>query len=134
VTFDAADPHGQAAFWAQVMGHEVEDHSSLVNKLVEDGLMPASGRIAVDGRAAFRTVAACSDPTGTEPRLYFQQVPEPKMTKNRVHLDIHVDPDRQAAEVARLVDLGAEMVAVHDDQGPTTYVLRDPEGNEFCVH
>jgi catechol 2,3-dioxygenase-like lactoylglutathione lyase family enzyme len=134
VTFDTADPHRQAAFWAEVMGHEVEDHSALVDKLINDGLMPADDRISVDGRSAFREVAACSDPAGVEPRLYFQKVPEGKTAKNLVHLDIDVEPDHKPAEVARLVGLGAEMIDVHSDRGPTTYVLRDPEGNEFCLH
>ena len=134
MTFDTADPHRQAAFWAQVMGHEVEDHSALVEKLVGDGLMQAADRISVGGRSAFREVAACSDPAGVEPRLYFQRVPEGKTAKNRVHLDIHVEPDRKEVEVARLVALGAEVIGVHSDRGPTTYVLSDPEGNEFCLH
>ena len=134
MTFDAADPHLQAAFWAEVMGHEVEDHSILVDKLVDDAVMPASERVTVTGRSAFRDVAACSDPTGREPRLYFQRVPEGKTAKNRVHLDVHVEPDLKDMEVARLVDLGAEVIGTHRDRGPTTYVLRDPEGNEFCLH
>lgn len=134
VTFDAAETHSQVAFWAEVMGHQVEDHSALVDKLVDDGLMPATDRISMDGRSAFRELAACSDPAGVEPRLYFQKVPEGKTAKNRVHLDIHVEPDRKEAEVARMVALGAEVIGVHRDRGPTTYVLRDPEGNEFCLH
>ena len=134
VTFDTAEPHAQAAFWAQVLRIEVEDHSTLVDRLVDEGLMPAEDRVPVDGRSAFRDVAACSDPAGLEPRLYFQWVPEPKTAKNRVHLDVHVDPDRKEDEVARLVALGAALIGVHSDRGPATYVLRDPEGNEFCLH
>ncbi len=134
VTFDVADPHAQAAFWALVIGVEVEDHSTLVDKLVADRLMPAEERVTIDGRSAFRQVAACHDPDGVEPRLYFQQVPEGKVTKNRVHLDIHVTPEGKESEVARLTGLGAELVGTHSDRGPTTYVLRDPEGNEFCLH
>ncbi len=122
VTFDVADPHAQAAFWAAVLGMEVEDHSTLVDKLV------------ADGRPAFREVAACRDPDGVEPRLYFQQVPEGKVAKNRVHLDIHVDPENKEAEVARATGLGAELIGTHSDRGPTTYVLLDPEENEFCLH
>jgi hypothetical protein len=134
VTFDCADPHAQAAFWAQVFGSAVEDHSVLVDQLVADGRMPADDRIVVNGRSAFRDVAACRDPTGVEPRLFFQRVPEGKVAKNRVHLDIHVDPGRKAAEVERLVELGAQLVGTHSDHGPMTYVMRDPEGNEFCLH
>ena len=74
------------------------------------------------------------DPTGAEPRLFFQRVPEGKVAKNRVHLDVHVEPDQKAAEVERLVALGAQLIDTHNDRGPLTYVLRDPEGNEFCLH
>ncbi|MEV8504586.1 VOC family protein [Actinoplanes sp. NPDC051475] len=134
MTFDCADPHAQAAFWATVLGSAVEDHSELVDQLVAEGRMPADHRIMVDGRSAFRDVAACTDPTGIEPRLFFQRVPEGKIAKNRVHLDVHVDDDRKEAEVQRLARLGAQLIDTHSDRGPLTYVLRDPEGNEFCLH
>ena len=134
VTFDAADPHALAAFWADVLAVEVEDHSDFVDQLVADGRMPTEDRVVVGGRSAFRDVAACHDPSGTEPRLYFQRVPEAKTVKNRVHLDIHVESDSKAAEVDRLTALGAELIGTSDDRGPLTYVMRDPEGNEFCLH
>ena len=113
---------------------EIEDHSDFVDKLAADGRMPAEDRITINGRSAFRDVAACRDPHGVEPRFFFQKVPEGKVAKNRVHLDIQVEPDHKTDEVARLADLGAELVSTHDDRGPITYVMRDPEGNEFCVH
>ncbi|MFD2417766.1 VOC family protein [Amycolatopsis pigmentata] len=134
VAFDCADPHAQAAFWAQVFGSEVEDHSTLVDQLVADGRLPADERIVVDGRSAFRDVAACRDLSGVEPRMFFQRVPEDKVAKNRVHLDIHVDEDDKDTEVERLKKLGAEFVETHRDRGPVTHVMRDPEGNEFCLH
>lgn len=134
VTFDCADPHARALFWAQVLGVEVEDHSELVDKLVADGLVPAADRIVVRGRSAFRDVAACHDPAGVEPRIFFQLVPESKIVKNRVHLDIHVEPDRKLAEVERLEKLGARLIATNGDRGPQTYLMCDPEGNEFDLH
>jgi hypothetical protein len=78
VTFDCIDPHAQVVFWAQVFSSTVEDHSVLMDKLVAYGLMPAEDRVVIDGRSAFRDVAASSDPTGTEPRLFFQRAPEGK--------------------------------------------------------
>lgn len=96
--------------------------------------MPAEDRITVEGRSAFRDVAACRDADGTEPRLFFQRVPEGKTAKNRMHLDLHVEEDQKRAEVDRLLGLGAEHIAANADRGPTTYVMRDPEGNEFCLH
>lgn len=134
MTFDASDPHALAAFWAEVLGCDIEDHSEFVDRLVAAGRMPEQDRITVNGRSAFRDAAACRDPSGTEPRLYFQRVPEGKVAKNRVHLDIHVEPDRKAEDVERLTQLGAELISTHDDQGPLTYVMRDPQGNEFCLH
>ncbi len=64
------------------------------------------------------------------PGLLFAPVPEPKTVKNRLHLDLR--PDDQAAEVARLLELGATRADV--GQGEQSWVvLADPEGNEFCV-
>jgi catechol 2,3-dioxygenase-like lactoylglutathione lyase family enzyme len=134
ITFDCADPHAQASFWARVLGVEVEDHSDFVDKLVSDGRMAADDRIVIGGRSAFRDVAASRDPSGVEPRLFFQRVPESKVAKNRVHLDIHVEPERKLAEVERLEKLGARLIETHSHSGPVTYVMRDPEGNEFCLH
>ncbi|MCK2221013.1 VOC family protein [Actinomadura sp. ATCC 31491] len=71
------------------------------------------------------------DPTvlleGGPPRLWFQRVPERKVVKNRLHLDLQAAD--QAAEVARLTALGAAVQAVHD----SWVTMTDPEGNEFCV-
>jgi hypothetical protein len=64
------------------------------------------------------------------PGLLFASVPEPKTTKNRLHLDFR--PDDRDAEVERLVALGATRADV--GQGEQSWiVLADPEGNEFCV-
>jgi hypothetical protein len=112
---------------------EVDDISDFVDQLVADGRIPAADRITINGRSAFREVAACRDPEGVEPRFIFQKVPEPKVSKNRVHLDIHVEPARKADEVARLTDLGAELISTHDDRGPLTYVMRDREATS-SVH
>jgi predicted enzyme related to lactoylglutathione lyase len=72
-------------------------------------------------------------PSGGAPRLNFEPVEDPKLGKNRVHLDVNVD-DREA-HVQRLVGLGATKVADVDDEGGEYgwTVMQDPEGNEFCV-
>jgi hypothetical protein len=135
IAIDCADPHRLAAFWAEVLGYEVEDHHEVVEAMLAAGHAEAE-RDAVerDGRLAWRTAAACRDPDGALPRLLFQQVPEPKATKNRVHLDIGVAAeDGREAEIERLVALGAHRLW-DGRQGPHTWVtLADPEGNEFCV-
>jgi uncharacterized glyoxalase superfamily protein PhnB len=71
--------------------------------------------------------------TGDGPALTLQRVPEPKRGKNRMHLDLLVgDLD---AEVTRLRGLGATMVTpvAREEFGQRWFVLRDLEGNEFCV-
>ena len=67
---------------------------------------------------------------GAHPTLLFGAVPEGKTVKNRLHLDFV--PDDQAAEVGRLLGLGATRADVGQRDAPWV-VLADPEGNEFCV-
>jgi hypothetical protein len=86
---------------------------------------------------------ACVDPTGVGPRLYFQRVPEGKIVKNRLHLDVRaatglVGEERLAAleaECARLVPLGAARVRLlrADGFNESCLVMQDVEGNEFCL-
>jgi hypothetical protein len=90
------------------------------------------------------TRSAIEDPDGTGPRVFFQQVPESKAGKNRVHLDVRAAPglrgeERMAAleaECARLVALGAARVRRDEPAPPMSaghIVMTDPEGNEFCL-
>lgn len=68
------------------------------------------------------------------PGLVFVPVPEGKAVKNRLHIDLAPGPeDDQAAEVERLVRLGATHVDVGQSDSASWVVLADPEGNEFCV-
>ncbi|MFE5284405.1 VOC family protein [Nocardia sp. NPDC056611] len=87
--------------------------------------------------------SACVDPAGLGPRLYFQHVPEGKVVKNRLHLDVRVGTglvgaERVAAleaECARLVALGAvrQRLLLADDVNESCLVMQDIEGNEFCL-
>jgi hypothetical protein len=78
------------------------------------------------------------DPDGQGHPVLFINVPEPKVVKNRVHLDLITDQP-MSDEVNRLVAAGARAIMVH--QHPPGYidepyewtVMQDPEGNEFCV-
>ena len=65
------------------------------------------------------------------PDLVFLLVPDDRVAKNRVHLDLR--PSDQYAEVERLIGLGASHVDVGQSSEVTWVVLADPEGNEFCV-
>lgn len=133
IVLDAADPHALVRFWAEALGYAVEDHGSVVSQLLEAGRLQRSEVVEVDGRLAFRDVAACADPEGTGPRVFIQRVPEPKTAKNRMHVDLQVGPEKAAAEVERLVELGARVAWTSSDRGPLTTTMYDPEGNEFCV-
>lgn len=138
VTFDCADPHALARFWAAALGLELEDHDELIGRMLDAGYASPTDVVLIDDRRAWAEAAACVDPAGKLPRLLFLQVPEPKSVKNRVHLDLHLEggDDRDAArlvEVGRLEGLGA--VRLYDGElGPQRWVtMADPEGNEFCV-
>jgi hypothetical protein len=84
---------------------------------------------------------ACVDPSGAGPRLYFQRVPEGKVAKNRVHLDVRVGTGLEGeerlaaleAECARLVSIGATRVQLLYDGTDSCIVMQDIEGNEFCL-
>jgi hypothetical protein len=90
------------------------------------------------------TRSAIEDPGGDGPRLFFQQVPEGKVAKNRVHLDVRAAPGLQGdrrmaaleAECDRLVALGATRMRRFEPEPLMSagfIVMSDPVGNEFCL-
>ncbi|MFD2474041.1 VOC family protein [Amycolatopsis silviterrae] len=135
VTFDCAEPERVARFWCEVLGYVVPPPPEGFASWTEfDRSLPAEHQ-----GAAF----ACVDPDGVGPRLYFQRVPEGKVVKNRVHLDVRagtglVGEERLAAlkaEEARLTALGATTVQVllADEVNESCISMQDVEGNEFCL-
>lgn len=122
LTGDAADPHRLATFWKRALGY-----------IDEEGYDFADG-------------ASLVDPDGKLPGISFLRVPEGKTVKNRLHIDIRVTEDEQdaidadqrdeliLAKSADLVDAGAAVIKEHHyDAHVAGIVMRDPEGNEFCV-
>ena len=77
--------------------------------------------------------ATTVDPDGAGPRMWFQPVPEPKVVKNRVHLDLTSSAADRLQEIDRLVAFGARRVDIGQTGAESWTVLADPEGNEFCV-
>lgn len=146
VTFDAHDPKALSSFWRDVLGYV---HPGPPGVDLPEGADPLAAwdeflervGVPVDQR---NTRSALEDPDGDRPRLFFQQVPEDKVAKNRVHLDVRAAPGLQGeermaaleAECDRLVGLGAKRVRRYEPEPPLSLgfiVMTDPEGNEFCL-
>ena len=103
---DCSDPARLAEFWSAVLGWQ------------------PTGRYA--------PAVELADPAGVGPTLVFIPVPEPKTSKNRLHIDVNPVGCDQEQEVARLIRLGARQIDIGQDNR-SWVVLADPEGNEFCV-
>jgi hypothetical protein len=133
IAFDCAEPQKLARFWCEVLGYVLPAAPEGFAGWEEfDRTQPPERR---------DTWSACADPAGVGPRLYFQRVPEGKVVKNRVHLDVRVGTglagdERVAAleaECARLEALGAIKVKLlrADEENESCMLMQDIEGNEF---
>jgi len=143
IAIDCADPARLVRFWAAALHYDVEPppapHATWNDYWRSIGV--PEHELDHDGDGSDSIV----DPAGVGPRIWFQAVPEPKTTKNRLHLDLKVSGGRSVpidvrrarvdAEVARLGQLGATPIRLLDEDGIDHYaqVMQDPEGNEFCV-
>jgi hypothetical protein len=146
VTFDAHDPRGLSSFWREVLGYvhpappgvDLPEDADPV--AAWDGFLERMG-VPEDQR---NSSSAIEDPDGRGPRLFFQQVPEDKISKNRVHLDVRAAVGLEGEqrmtslqqECERLVTLGATRVRRVEPEPPMGagfIVMADPEGNEFCL-
>ncbi len=107
LTFDCADAIGQARFWAAALGFEMDPEPE-------------------------PDFAQITDPSGATGGIDFQTVPEPKVAKNRMHLDLRPTGSMRA-EVERLQGLGATVRGFIEEGGSFWTQMYDPEGNEFCV-
>ena len=137
ITRDCADPAGLAEFWAAALGYVVQPPPE--GFATWDEALTAWG-VPEEHR---NDRSAVVDPQGVGPRLFFQRVPEGKVAKNRLHLDVRAAPglggeDRMAAleeEAARLVARGAtRLLRFEPDRIDAGHlVMQAPEGNEFCL-
>ncbi|MYD50721.1 MAG: VOC family protein [Dehalococcoidia bacterium] len=130
ITIDCADPRTQAEFWSAALGWEIESVE------VWDAEI-SRGEKVVQSRESWSNIISAAP--NAPKRINFAKVPEGKTVKNRLHFDLKVDD--LDTEVSRLVELGASIVerrarAVDGriDQGQDGWlVMKDPEGNEFCI-
>ena len=105
VTVDCHDPERLAEFWSELLGVEV--------------------------RGTLENFVFLARPSEEAVAMAFQRVSEDKAVKNRVHPDVHVE-DLEAV-TTWVEEHGGERVADHEIDGFHWRVMRDPEGNEFCV-
>ncbi len=138
IVVDCTDPDRLARFWAEALGYTVQPppdgFTSWEHFLKEAGIP----------QEEWDNASAIIDPEGTGPRVYFQRVPEPKLTKNRLHLDLNqTTRDTPLEERHHLVDEAAERLQAlgatelyrgDGSDGHYWITMVDPEGNEFCVH
>jgi hypothetical protein len=132
LTLDCGNATRLAEFWKLALGYEDEPPPAPFRTRAEWLAHHGDPGDTPDDGAWLR------DPSGVGPRLCILRVPEPKVTKNRLHLDVRVagtgTPEqrwaRVVAHVARLTEAGGSVL--HEFAGHHV-VMADPEGNEFCV-
>jgi hypothetical protein len=143
IVMDCADPDRLVRFWSVALSYQVEDPpaGALTWREYWRGVGVPEDELG-EGDCADSVV----DPSGIGPRVRFQQVPDPRVVKNRLHLDIDASGgrgvpiatrmERVDAHVATLLAAGATALHVHAVPGVDHYAvtMADPEGNEFCVN
>ena len=136
ITLDCSDPAALAAFWAAALDYEVQPPPPGFDTW--DDALRAFGVPESEWNSRSAIVAE------GRPRVFFQRVPEGKLSKNRVHLDLRVAEGRSGdermqtleAEASRLEALGASRAYRIEPDGAMEQgfiTMRDPEGNEFCL-
>ena len=144
LTIDCADTSRLVSFWCEALGYVPEPAPDGWDSWL--AYWRAAGIPEEELEGAEDGSGAIVDPEGVRPRIWFQEVPEPKSVKNRLHVDLRHTPGREAmpyaerrasvdAEVERLLALGGSVAYRNAPEGADYYAvtLRDPEGNEFCV-
>jgi hypothetical protein len=141
IVIDCADPSRLARFWANALNYQIAPpppgFSTWKDYWISKGI-PSSEAGEGDDRIV--------DPNGRGPAIWFQQVPERKSIKNRLHLDLRASggfdvplstrKERVDSEAVRLVSLGATRLGSFEEPGVDHYAvaMRDPEGNEFDIN
>lgn len=129
ITVDCVDADLMSGFWSTALGYVAEPppagYLSWEDFLRSRGIpVPPAG-----------SIGAIVDPDDIGPRILFMRVPEHKIVKNRVHLDIRAGQDEadKSAKIDELIEAGATTVRRVEESGSWWMVMTDPEGNEFCV-
>src|SRR5437588_3438672 len=131
IPIDCDDAERLASFWAEVLAYRIAEPPAGFPSWTA-----FSEAVAVERGERWSRVV---DPEGVGPAVLFHRVPERKVVKNRVHIDIRIAPDASAherrqlvdQEVVRLTRLGGIHVRTDEDETDYYAVMQDPEGNEF---
>ena len=107
IVIDSVEPARIAGFWCAVLDWKIIEED-------EDGI-------------------SIGPPDRSWPTIDIVTVPEAKSVKNRLHFDLRADGVSTAAELDRLLELGARRTDVGQGPDVSWVVLADPEGNEFCL-
>jgi len=141
LVIDVHDPDREATFWAAALAYAPEPPPAGF-----DTWNAYYTRLGVPESELIEGIDSIADPAGGGPRIWFHAVPESKICKNRLHLDIRVSgglgvpmetrKERVEREAARLVDLGATRLETLEEAGVEWYAvaMADPEGNEFDIN
>lgn len=122
ICVDCRDAEALASFWAEALAYEVAK---------PPGHFTSWEEFSIAESASGERWCQVVDPDERGPSVLFHTVPEPKVTKNRLHLDVFVSTGSIDQEIDRLLALGATQVRTDPDGGFT--VMTDPEGNEFYI-
>jgi len=141
LVIDCEDPNRLSHFWAETLAYRIAvppaGFASWEDYWRSKGF-PESEVGSGDDRI--------EDPMGAGPSIWFQQVSESKVVKNRLHLDlqasggfefpIEIRKERVNAEAERLLRIGAKRLGVLEEPGVDHYAvaMQDPEGNEFDIN
>jgi len=122
VTFSCAEPREFGRFWAEALGWPEEEVDESFLQQLRDG--------GIDERE-LTGFYVTRNPDGTRPRFLFQRREKSRPDSYPIHLDLRAD-DREA-EIERLTGSGATVIETKTDKERTWTVMRDPDGNPFCV-
>ena len=146
LVMDCKDPEPLARFWAAALGYVLkpppEGFATWDDWRRDIGLPDSEPGVGAD---------SIIDPRGDGPRIWFHVMPDAKVVKNRLHLDIHASGGRSVvardvplatrrqrvdAEAKRLTELGATPTGALGADGLDHYAMgmKDPEGNEFDIN
>jgi catechol 2,3-dioxygenase-like lactoylglutathione lyase family enzyme len=124
IVFDCRDAAPLARFWSAALGWGVAPYDETeLDRLARKGVYDPEDDPSI----------MLEPPEDSDlPVIFFTEVPEDRLGKNRMHLDLAADGDHEA-EIERLEGLGAKLRNWVEEDGEVWAVMQDPEGNEFCV-